>query len=43
MTASTCMERLLLSTMTAVKMEHVNVDQHFAAHIKWITLYNYKF
>ena len=27
------------TTMTAVKMPHVNVDRHFAAHVKWITLY----
>ena len=24
-------------------MPHVNVGQHFAAHVKWITLYNDKF
>jgi len=28
--------------MTAVKMTHVNVGRHFAADIKWITLYNDK-
>jgi len=29
--------------MTADKMPHVNIDRHFAAHVKWITLYNDKF
>jgi len=27
----------------ADKMPHVNVGRHFAAHVKWITLYNAKF
>ena len=30
-------------TMSAVKMLPVNVDGHFAAHVKSITLYNDKF
>ena len=45
MTAS-AVGRLWRTTMTAVKMPHVNVDphdRHFAAHVKWITLYNDKF
>ena len=36
-------ERLWRPTMTAVKIPHVNVDRHFTAHVKWITLYNDKF
>ena len=35
--------RLWRPTMTAVKILHVNVGRHFAAHVKWITLYNDKF
>jgi len=42
MTAS-IVGRLWRHTMTAVKMLHVSVDQHLAAHVKWITLYNEKF
>jgi len=42
MTAS-AVGRLWRPTMTAVKMPHVNVGRHFAAHVKWIILYNVKF
>jgi len=42
MTANTVV-RLWRPTMTAVKIPHVNVYRHFAAHVKWITLYNDKF
>ena len=35
--------RLWRPTMTAVKILHINVGRHFAAHVKWITLCNDKF
>jgi len=43
MTVLSAVGRLRWLTMTAIKMPHVNVDQHFAVHVKWITLYNDKF
>jgi len=37
------LRRLWRPTMTTVKTPHVNVRRHFAAHVKWITLYNHRF
>jgi len=32
-----------LQLSSAGTVPHVNVDRHFVAHVKWITLYNGKF